>query len=755
MDLTVNFKGGGSFVHIRPVFSSNAEHLFLASKNAIFEYSTKTGSLLYKYQGIKDDIVGFDRITVDNFDCILACSKTKQLIMWKADTTNKTKIFETQIKTKGNEIQRFHLMSNRLNKDIQVLISYSDSNNGSLGYYVRFKLINITTGERKLLNFKLKISQPYDVDICAGKYFALVQGGTVYFVSLSTLTHKWYNMAEHNRKFMCVTCHPTEEVVLTGDDTGRVVVWQNIFSNQKTQAVFHWHTLAVNCVGFSPQGSYFYSGADECVLVKWDFNNIHNRSFLPRLPAGITQIAPSDNGAFVAVATSDNAVRIVDSAMNEVALIQQLVLGTQFECGIVYDQVTRALVMNGNVGCVQFYSPEDMTLLYNIDIVQQNKITDERGCRMENTDVRKVALSDDRCWMATVEERRDGNDCQEIRLKYWRFDAEKQTYGLNTSIEYPHDTSIMDVAFRPDLRRRDDATTCVTVGGDAKFKAWQVDRVTTTYKDSLVWKCYYVGRYRDLDCKGLCFSIDGSLMAVGFGPILTVWSPDSGDLKCSLVHPIHKAKITRVQFGRGNQCHLVAAAGLAQVAVWNLLTLSMVWVVALKHVSLLLADPLSTHMAVITADNKVYVFEPASPKPVYASRHLLADKDTVIAAAFVPGRFGNDTRLSWYERSNLYFVTSRKELYNVSMNEEAFEYDEEEKEEAINDEEPSFFRKTLPTTRSAGLGLAAPKRHAFLEDPARKNLHEYLESPLQTLPPIRFLCASLLKSLVLRKETPN
>lgn len=88
--------------------------------------------------------------------------------------------------------------------------------------------------------------------------------------------------------------------------------------------------------------------------------------YFNRLPAGIVQLKVSDNNAFVAVATQDNAIRVVDSQLRQVNLIQHLVVGDQFTCGLTYDPVSRSLVMNGNVGCVQFYSPSDQDLLYNV-----------------------------------------------------------------------------------------------------------------------------------------------------------------------------------------------------------------------------------------------------------------------------------------------------------------------------------------------------------------------------------------------------
>lgn len=179
-----------------------------------------------------------------------------------------------------------------------------------------------------------------------------------------------YQLGINTRKFTCVACHPVEQMVLTGDDNGRIVLWQNIFGYKKSQAVYHWHTLPAKCVTFSPLGSYFYSGADECVLVKWQIDNPNQKQFLPRLPGGIVQVSVSDNNAYTAVTTSDNAVRIIDSKMDQISLIQHLVLGNQLESGIIYDPITRALVMNGNIGCVQFYSPNDQTLLYNVSLIE-------------------------------------------------------------------------------------------------------------------------------------------------------------------------------------------------------------------------------------------------------------------------------------------------------------------------------------------------------------------------------------------------
>lgn len=59
-------------------------------------------------------------------------------------------------------------------------------------------------------------------------------------------------------------------------------------------------------------------------------------------------------------------------------------------------------------------------LSLQLDIVGQNFVTRERDTEMINTDVTRVAISEDGKWLATVEERDDKETHLEIRLKYWK-----------------------------------------------------------------------------------------------------------------------------------------------------------------------------------------------------------------------------------------------------------------------------------------------------------------------------------------------
>lgn len=50
------------------------------------------------------------------------------------------------------------------------------------------------------------------------------------------------------------------------------------------------------------------------------------------------------------------------------------------------------------------------------------------------------------------------------------------------------------------------------------------------------WGCYSIGDYRNLPALDAGFSTEGSLIGVGFGPTLTLWVPETMEMKKCLSH---------------------------------------------------------------------------------------------------------------------------------------------------------------------------------------------------------------------------
>lgn len=132
------------------------------------------------------------------------------------------------------------------------------------------------------------------------------------------------------RKFTCVALHPSEQIMVTGDISGRVLLWYEfIKQNRPVKTVYHWHTLPVNAVCFSNEGglfnlyyllfeeiifnldllgTYMFSGGAEKTLVKWRLGT-SNKQFLPRMGADIDFIVNAPDNACVATSHSDNGNR--------------------------------------------------------------------------------------------------------------------------------------------------------------------------------------------------------------------------------------------------------------------------------------------------------------------------------------------------------------------------------------------------------------------------------------------------------------
>ncbi|KAK9875158.1 hypothetical protein WA026_005949 [Henosepilachna vigintioctopunctata] len=737
-------RGGGDFSLLKSQFSTCEESVYVARKGNILQYSVKTGLLLFKYPDQENSIVGFGITNINSSEVLISCCQNGDIAIWK--TVTHFKIMTKKISC--SSIKSFHCFPAKHDDSItDAVITFSYLNRTIVA------LVDILKEKFRKYDLKLKGNEVF-IGVSPRRFFAVADKKRIHFVSIDNKeksnTVSLRGKRSHQKHLTCLECHSEEEIVITGDSEGKVTLWHNIFNVNPAQSVYHWHTLPVNCLAFSATGSYFYSGGEENVLVRWDWENTQDKKFLPRMSGNIKQISLSPHSQFIGVSTSDNAVRIIDAAFNDVSLIQELVVGDNYECGIALDPRTKALVMNGSLGQIQFYQANTSTLLYSMEVVGQNKLTNERNCLVENTRVTKFAISKSGLWLVTVEERRNSQFVDhEMRLKFWSFDVSSQKFELNTSIEKPHEDSITSVAFQ--TSKSDDNLRCATVGKDKKFKVWHRTVIQQTNIDRTIWNCLSVGFYRNLPCKGLSFSSDGSLMGIGFGCLVTTWTPDSCDLKCSLVYPGHKTNIEELQFGTHNQCHLVVAATKERLSVWNLLTLTMIWTVPLE-VEFLLADKMSIYMAVITKNSEIFFFSPNSPNPVYSSVEIIASHK-VMAAAFIPGRLCQDLKSEWYERVEFYLIDSNKELFSIGVK-HSEEYPTEYLEENIDGTSLSLYSKMMPYQKISNV-VTENRKHLFEKESSHKNIQKYLDAPVHTMLPIRLNCRDLIKSLIIQKNSKD
>jgi len=140
----------------------------------------------------------------------------------------------------------------------------------------------------------------------------------------------------------------------------------------------------------------------------------------------------------------------------------------------------------------------------------------------------------------------------------------------------------------------------VTAGGDNSFKLWKLQgrseahRMTKTEDQlTVMWQCTGVGQWREEAPCGADFSRDGTLLAVGYGAVVTLWQPESLTLVGTLPH---REPITSIRFIPGSALLAVATAG--SLTVWDLLTCSIWWSYA-APVKQLAVHPYRNSLAVL------------------------------------------------------------------------------------------------------------------------------------------------------------
>ncbi|KAI4488078.1 hypothetical protein M0804_004926 [Polistes exclamans] len=758
-NLIVTRKGGGSIIDHRPLFSEDGETLYVIWKHTIRAYSTLTGDFVQEFEGVDRRITGVVSYP-DVFNTVIGCTDNGQLNFWSCQSGIITKKLDLNfLSVEHPKVKTFHIVKykNAIGVDIsQVLITYISQNNSNICLLL-FDLKNGKYYKRQSISTK---NPEYYVDVI-GNYgnnlVAVLHDTDLHILDPSrNLVDKLHKTGKTGRIPTCIAGHPEEECVATGDSTGRVVLWRNLFQSRPFTAVYHWHTLPVTEIVFSKTGNHMYTGGGECVLVKWTIAAPSDKSFLPRLPAPIKYLTIASDNIYVAISTLDNGISVINPQRDLISVIQNLTWGIALSCkdlfpaGLVVDPRTNSLVLNSRTGHVQFYNTHTKSLLYNIHITAENFITRERSVNTLNTEVTKVALNHDGTWMASVEERDDKVSAPEVRLKFWSFDTNQQIFTLNTSVELPHELGVNALQFQTNSLFGDEDPLVVTTGKDKKFKLWNLVEPTSIYKKTKHWHCYGVGNYHELSATDAAFSIDGSLLGIGFGSSLTIWEPDTCTLRSSLTHSQYPHTITRIEFGKQEACNLIVVASDKHIAVWNILSLSITWSVSL-NVTKLTADSKSIHMAAFTTENTLYIFNPQNSTPVYVKKSIIENDSSILGAVFVPRLQDSkdSSNMLWQKKSQLYFIDSNQELLCL------------ESESEIGDALEIFSRNQTALTPftnfiASQTVSSREENNSLVQESYRisgkDKIDEIFNVAAHTLPPMRMLCATYLLSLLSQKD---
>uniref|UniRef100_A0A7N9AN72 WD repeat domain 75 n=1 Tax=Mastacembelus armatus TaxID=205130 RepID=A0A7N9AN72_9TELE len=651
-DIRVVHRGGSKINSREPVITSDSRLLLCASGECVKVFSTSTEECLHSLRAHTDLVTGV-QLRPSNHLQVYSCSADGTVRLWDF--------------TDGILIKTYVI-------GYPIHSMYTSANHEEVIFIVT-KLFQLVAVHLPQSGDQLVEAREFSAvlsDVSSNPAAIAFGRGGEYIASAKSLQLEVYFfkkqksyrffLKEDNKKggkntFTCITCHPKDDCIATGHEDGKIRLWRN-FNHKKeyTYSTLHWHHTEVSSVRFTPEGTNLLSGGVESVLVQWRYNQESQRDFLPRLGAAITHIAVSPDGALFCTSHSDNKITIIQSCVKVSAVIQGLVKG-DVRTDLTVDPRSKAMVLNGKPGHLQFYSLQRDKLLYNLDIVQQEYIH-ELG--LQQFEVVKAAFSATGNWLATVEERKQKVAELELNMKLWQFDEHTQSFVLNTTISAPHEDWITATCF---CHATDSQTTMlVSTSKDRHFKAWQLSAPAHTEGPS--WSCDFVGAYHGLVPECCCFSADGSLLAVSFQEVVTVWSPSSWELLTTLSQP--PGAIRNLCFGRLScSKYLLGTTASNLLCCWNLLTCSLEWSTSMD-VSLLLADPLSENMAAFCSQagcTDLFVFKPTEPRPLFSYKALCSGR--VTRAVFAPREETLESceeSSQWLNRSQLYFLTPYMDL---------------------------------------------------------------------------------------------
>lgn len=524
--LELQFLAGGNIVEHAPVFSPDGRFMFVRCETKVQVYATSTGEITRVLDDATAPLISLE-LDLKQPDLLIGCMSTGEIIRWnwRAGVVKKT----VSLKLPGGQttILTCNLINMYKGGDTACAFVTTKKNSGDK---VNYFVVNTSTGDQIEITcgLKLKVRTPI-VDVGKGKfkYIILAQGFYIYFVNYETWN--FCRFKNYNRKpITCVRMSQCEMVAATGDTKGKIFVWRD-FEKQESvfKELFHWHHTEVISLAFSPSGVTLYSGGHECVLVKWNLASPAIRKFLPRMSSVIRHIVVSNDNENVLVSTEDNAIQLLGGSDNDIkSTLLHFTYETKdktgrakFPMGLRLNPRTNTLVLNGRSGHLQFYSAYTKSMLYNLRVVGSNIYSEEAKHIVYNTRITRAAFNIN--WMATGEVYNDLENFAEVRLKFWQYSEELQSYTLNTEIELPHEGGFKAITFSNQFQV--DNLRCATAGEDNVIKVWGLTDSESIYRRGTMWCCLAQTSYRNLCIGSICFSQDGSLLAVGYGNILALY----------------------------------------------------------------------------------------------------------------------------------------------------------------------------------------------------------------------------------------
>jgi NET1-associated nuclear protein 1 (U3 small nucleolar RNA-associated protein 17) len=590
---------GGNICSSQLLFSSDSKLIFIINNDQINIYSTASGELLGRLVGHTGTITSI-KLNLSNSLLLYSSSLDGTIRLW--DYIELSCIELVQLNSPVYDFLP-------ANENLLYCNIYQKEHN-------QYKVISY--------NLNNKSSNLCYKSRSAGSKLVMNSAGTI-LASCNKHSLIIYNTSNnskikhlHSEALTSIAFHPSGEYLVTGDSKGRIILWYNYTTpSQLVLSQLHWHSSSVSAISFSTDGVYMLSGGHEAVLVLWQMETGH-KQFIPRFQANITHITVSPNSHYYAIQLADNIINLVSAVTNKVEkTITGIIHSARNDnsssnstghnaenqtkpsesaiASLLYDHRSGGLILPGRHGYIQCFHLGLNKELYEINITQRQAVSKaELSNTLHDTQVTALAISPSGDYLVSVDRRSDGYLQDKEKLKVWSFDKSNQTYVINTNIQAPHKQTIRSIVFHPQQAQ------FVTVAADNSFKVWTAQyklfnpnkNSSLTPENKLYFLCKHVLSYRDYEINTAAYNSAGTLLAVGFGQVITLWDCSNYSLVNTL---LQSQPITQLHFC-GNS---LISSSLNALYCWDSANMSLAWFIPMNVAAVAVDQASSRQFAVI------------------------------------------------------------------------------------------------------------------------------------------------------------
>ena len=361
----------------------------------------------------------------------------------------------------------------------------------------------------------------------------------------------WSQKLDKKRPITFLKCAPKGVSFATGDQSGKIRAWRG----QSNFVEGHWHSLPIEALDFSLEGTHLYSGGGEGVIVKWEVKTMARLALVPRMGTNLIKITNSYDR--VIAATKHNTMKVFSSNLEEQTAI----------VGLSAKEVTKlkwhsgSLVLISSDHHLQFFNPLYSTQKHSLEIVSQNVVLGEREGEEKTPNTKIVDFDLMESWLATIEQCWDGKFVLKIWNSFENFSKIEKVATFNEV----HDD---DITFMKFIAIQGDKVGILTCSKDKTAKLW-------VYEDEQ-WFPSKIFRHAALVPESGSQSTDGSVLAIAFGSLIALY--DLTDLSLmTILHSNHvEEPYNSLHFGQGFRSRLLFSANDQGVFVWDLISMGLV-----------------------------------------------------------------------------------------------------------------------------------------------------------------------------------